>query len=159
MVNSKDFGVRIQKLMDYYQLSASAFADSIETGRSSISHILSGRNKPSLDFVLKITDKYPEVDIYWLLNGKGTFPKTNESNLDTSTPKQEIPIPSQNVKVDTPKNKQDLFSQPEEPATRNKTTGLPKTPITVESQGSIPNKAIRQIIIFYEDGSFELFKN
>ena len=42
--------------------------------RFSISHILSGRNKPSLDFVLKIIKEFPEVELYWLLNGKGNFP-------------------------------------------------------------------------------------
>ncbi|MEY2923436.1 MAG: hypothetical protein RL108_2062, partial [Bacteroidota bacterium] len=34
-----------------------------------------GRNKPSLDFILKILEVFPEVDLYWILNGKGTFPK------------------------------------------------------------------------------------
>ncbi len=70
--------------MDYYDLSAAAFADSIEVGRSSISHILSGRNKPGLDFVLKIVSTYPEVDLYWLLNGKGSFPKTDHIEKETS---------------------------------------------------------------------------
>ena len=42
--------------------------------RSSISHILSGRNKPSLDFVMKVLHSYPDVDLYWLMNGKGEFP-------------------------------------------------------------------------------------
>ncbi|HHC78510.1 MAG TPA: XRE family transcriptional regulator, partial [Flavobacteriia bacterium] len=58
------------------QLSAAAFADKIGVQRSSISHLLSGRNKPSLDFVLKVLDVFNEVELYWLLNGKGTFPKT-----------------------------------------------------------------------------------
>lgn len=75
MVNSEKFAERLQKILDYYDLSAAAFADSIEVGRSSISHILSGRNKPGLDFVMKTVSTYPEVNIYWLLNGKGSFPQ------------------------------------------------------------------------------------
>ena len=57
--------------MDYYNESASSFAEKIGVQRSSISHILSGRNKPSLDFVLKVLSSFPEVELYWLLNGKG----------------------------------------------------------------------------------------
>lgn len=74
MINSKDFTKRLQKIIDFYGLSASSFADKVGVQRSSISHILSGRNKPSLDFVLKVLSSFPEVDLYWLLNGKGTFP-------------------------------------------------------------------------------------
>jgi len=74
MVNSSDFVYRVNKIMSYYQLSSSSFADRIKVQRSSISHLLSGRNKPSLDFVLKVVKEFDTVDLYWLLNGKGTFP-------------------------------------------------------------------------------------
>lgn len=78
MVNTEDFIKRLEKILDYYNLSASSFADKIGVQRSSISHLLSGRNKPSLDFILKILDVFPEIDLYWILNGKGSFPKNNE---------------------------------------------------------------------------------
>ena len=78
MINNEDFSKRLQKVIDFYGESASSFAEKIGVQRSSISHILSGRNKPSLDFVLKVLSTYPEVELYWLLNGKGSFPK-NES--------------------------------------------------------------------------------
>lgn len=74
MVNSSDFVSRVNKIMDYYQLSSSAFADKIKVPRSSISHLLSGRNKPSLDFVMKVVKEFKTVELYWLLNGKGDFP-------------------------------------------------------------------------------------
>ena len=74
MINNVEFADRLKYLMDYYQLSASAFADRIQVQRSSISHLLSGRNKPSLDFVLRVIKEFDEVELYWLLNGKGTFP-------------------------------------------------------------------------------------
>ena len=79
MINSSDFAKRLQKVIDFYDESASSFAEKIGVQRSSISHILSGRNKPSLDFILKILASYPDVELYWLLNGKGSFP-----NVDTS---------------------------------------------------------------------------
>ena len=81
MVNNKEFAKRLKEVMDFHQLSATSFADQIDVQRSSISHILSGRNKPSLDFVLKVTNRFNDVDIFWLLNGKGHFPKTKDHNL------------------------------------------------------------------------------
>ncbi len=85
MINSVDFSNRIKKIIDFYDLSASNFADKIGVQRSSISHIISGRNKPSLDFILKITSTFDQVDIHWLLNGKGRFPKKEESKSNLTT--------------------------------------------------------------------------
>lgn len=94
MINIEDFIKRLQKVIDYYGESASSFAEKIGVQRSSISHILSGRNKPSLDFILKILSAYPEVDLYWLFNGKGTFP----SEEKTKTTKKESISPTKNYK-------------------------------------------------------------
>lgn len=93
MINSKDFSKRLEKVIDFYGETASSFSEKIGVQRSSISHILSGRNKPSLDFVLKVLSVYPDVELYWLLNGKGSFPSTSSSEnkkfekieTDTST--------------------------------------------------------------------------
>jgi len=78
MVNETEFAERLQQIIKFHSLSASAFADTIGVQRSGISHLLSGRNKPSLDFVLKVVKAFPEVDLYWLLNGKGNYPTTSE---------------------------------------------------------------------------------
>ena len=86
MINSKDFTDRLKKMMEHYQISASMFADKVGVQRSSISHILSGRNKPSLDFVLKVTAEFKDVDIKWLLNGIGAFPITEVSAENSTTP-------------------------------------------------------------------------
>lgn len=76
MINTLDFTERLQKVIKFYDETASSFAEKIGVQRSSISHILSGRNKPSLDFVMKVLHAYPDVDLYWLMNGKGSFPST-----------------------------------------------------------------------------------
>ncbi|MFT4684664.1 MAG: transcriptional regulator with XRE-family HTH domain [Urechidicola sp.] len=80
MVNNLQFSERLKKMMEFYGLTATALAESIDVQRSSISHLLSGRNKPSLDFVLKILESYQEVELYWLLKGEGTFPKEKIKN-------------------------------------------------------------------------------
>ena len=83
MINNIEFAERLKTVMTYYNLSATALAESIGIQRSSISHLLSGRNKPSLDFVLKVLKEYSEVELYWLLNGKGHFPKAEKREIES----------------------------------------------------------------------------
>ena len=85
MINNEEFTKRLQKVIDFYGENASTFAEKIGVQRSSISHILSGRNKPSLDFVLKVLSSFPDVELYWLLNGKGNFPSQKENILTNDT--------------------------------------------------------------------------
>lgn len=85
MINTEDFIKRLQNVMDFYGESPSSFAEKIGVQRSSISHILSGRNKPSLDFILKVLSSFPEVELYWLLNGKGTFPAEAQKEIIENT--------------------------------------------------------------------------
>ena len=90
MVNTAAFQERLQTLLEYYDMSATAFAEEIGVQRSSISHLLSGRNKPSLDFVLKVVQRFPQVNLYWLLNGKGSFPQKESKGAPPAPP---LPAP------------------------------------------------------------------
>lgn len=96
MINTSEFAERLRKIMDHYQLTSSAFADKVQVQRSSISHLLSGRNKPSLDFVMKVVKTFDQVELYWLLNGKGVFPTQaaiSESEPSASAhPRQHVPV-------------------------------------------------------------------
>ncbi len=74
---------RISKIIKIEQLSSSKFAESIDVQRSSISHILSGRNKPSLDFIQKILTVYKNINSDWLLFGKGDMFKDGKSEKDS----------------------------------------------------------------------------
>lgn len=136
MVNSEKFSERLQMVMTYYDISAASFADAIEVGRSSISHILSGRNKPSLDFVLKIVQAYPEVELYWLLNGKGTFPNTPVAQNEQQYSAKETPAPASQSSANI--------------------TATAEPSMAAADSGS---KKIKKIVIFYSDGSFEAFEN
>ena len=64
--------IRIQKLIESKKLTKSAFAKEIGIQRSSLAHFFSGRNKPSLEFFLKIKNKYPDIDLNWIISGKRT---------------------------------------------------------------------------------------
>lgn len=67
---------RINLIMRAKNITASQFADEISIQRSGMSHIMSGRNKPSLDFVMRVLNRYPEIDTNWLLFGKGEMYKS-----------------------------------------------------------------------------------
>lgn len=94
MVNTSEFASRLQKIINHYDENASSFAEKISVQRSSISHVLSGRNKPSLDFVMKVLKAYPDVNMYWLLNGKGEFPTSDKSEPEVLTKKQPVDLSS-----------------------------------------------------------------
>ena len=148
MLNTSDFAIRLQQVMDYYGLNAAAFADSLEIQRSGISHLLSERNKPSLDFILKLIEKFPEVDMSWITQGKGSFPRKEDKEL-ASAKKTQQP---------------DLFSDIPEIEMQAPTPALPSVAIKekqVETK-SLPlptDKHIKRIIFFYEDNRFEVFEN
>jgi transcriptional regulator with XRE-family HTH domain len=104
MVNIEEFAKRLKIILDYYEISAALLAEKIDVQRSSISHILSGRNKPSLEFVLKILKKFPEVELYWLLNGVGKFPVRIENKTTNPTLFSENKLIEIDKTINEPKN-------------------------------------------------------
>ena len=159
MVNTEDFIKRLEIILEFYGLSASVFADKMGVQRSGLSHLMSGRNKPSLDFVMKIIENFPDVDFYWLLNGEGTFPKSeitttkiSEEKIITSptlfppveTSSMNLFSSEANEPVKENMKETDLFSQADE--TINKST------IVSQTKNFSP---IERIVIFYTNGTFK----
>ena len=62
---------RLKNWMESEYLKPSALADNIGVNRATISHILSGRNKPSIDFLEKLLNTYPDINANWLISGVG----------------------------------------------------------------------------------------
>ena len=67
---------RIRLIMESEQLTPSAFADKLQLGRAVISHILNGRNNPSLDVVARILSNMNNINPDWLITGNGSMYKT-----------------------------------------------------------------------------------
>ena len=154
MLNLDEFVKRLEIVMDFYSLTGGSFADRIGIQRSSLSHLLSGRNKPSLEFVMKIVSVLPEVDIDWILNGKGVFPKSSKSNNVAADPPQVIATPSL------------LFPEDLENIEPKKMPEAKQIDATVEINNTIVDNlveqiqtvAIENIVIFYSDGTFSDYK-
>lgn len=155
MVNIDDFIKRLEVILDYYGLNASSFADKIGVQRSSMSHLLSGRNKPSLDFVMKILEVFPEVDLYWILNGTGSFPKKEEIITSKKENYIESNKPIVPLSSDKNPNAQDLFSQinsEDEKTDQVKDNIENKYPNSGKSENDI-----ERIVFFYKNGTFKVY--
>lgn len=134
--------------MESEGMSPSRFAEAIGIQRAAMSHILSGRNNPSLDVITKVLERYPYIDPDWLLFGKGNM-----------------------LKHDTRKEQPDLFENPalftpkgaDTPEYRQETGS--KTPQNMVKQTVIekvvvqekPSRIISKIVIFYSDNTFDTF--
>ena len=66
--------------MEMEALKSSKLADNIGVNRATISHILSGRNKPSIDFLQKLLSSYPELNANWLISGVGDMKENQKQN-------------------------------------------------------------------------------
>lgn len=80
---------RLLKFLNAENITQAQFADSIGVARASISHIISGRNKPGYDFISAMMEKYPQLNPEWLILGKGKMykeiPKSQTALPDPST--------------------------------------------------------------------------
>lgn len=166
---------RIQELIEKLNLTSSKFADEIGVPRSSISHIVSGRNKPSLDFVTKILEKYPEVNINWLLFGRGEcfsgdIESTQTDISSSDTPKEIKKEASEqglfshdnkeetaNEVVEQAVNKELKDEEPEKYNAVNTSKTVKKEENYRSVKTSSENDDIEKLIVFYNDKSFEVF--
>jgi len=134
---------RILEFLKRENKTSAQFAEDIHVQPSGISHILSGRNKPSLDFVIKMLDKYPFLSTEWLIFGKGSMYK--EPRMGDLFADIDLNQPGKSVEISTSKEKKELQG------TVNKQDiqeVLSEKLLTEHSQ------TVR-IVWFYDDNSFE----
>lgn len=125
---------RIIEIMENSGLTPSEFADKIEVQRSAISHITSGRNNPSLEFLIKIKNSFPEIDTDWLIFGIEKEEEIEDKNLENSTDKilQASLFESNEKEISTEEKKH---------------------------SSNRSNKNLIRALLFFDDGSFEEYSN
>ncbi|MEY3646394.1 MAG: hypothetical protein RL127_1102 [Bacteroidota bacterium] len=153
---------KIELLIKRKQLSASQFADKLGIPRSSISHILSGRNKPSLDVVQKILRVFPEItaeDLLFEDRTLGSVAIVKEITAAPSTPSlfdTILPTPSESVKNNSTEQTivQSNLRRTKESNNSERVASAP-TPISAATTNpSYLEKKIERVLIFYSDGTF-----
>ena len=160
---------RIEILLDEIDMSPSLFADAIGVQRATISHILSGRNNPSLDFVQKVLGRFPDINPDWILSGKGDiWRKTSITNSEQQAPAPESVKQKRQSKLFAEEEKSDeasieknldkagdkkivAESDPKESKAQNPAIPERKPPPT----GVSLKKQIVKVIVLYNDHTFE----
>jgi transcriptional regulator with XRE-family HTH domain len=126
---------RLLKILKQYNLTSTRFADELGVQRSGISHILSGRNQPSYDFIVKLMKQYPEINPDWLIMGNGTMFRALLKDQNSTEP--------------------DLSGQNNPKKVQQESLQIP-----FETKENQPSKVtnvtnIQQIVVFYPDGTFK----
>lgn len=121
---------RLKMIMKMHSLTASSFADRIGVQRSSVSHIMSGRNKPSLDFIEKTLVSFPRVDAGWLVLGKQSSSQVKIEEVEQ--PKIEDESRQSSHSASNIESKQEQKAEKEH-----------------------NQRTITKVVVFYSDGTFE----
>lgn len=181
-----NFNERLLYIFEEFSLNASSFADKIGVQRSSMSHIMSGRNKPSLDFILKIYETFPDISLPWLTIGEGDFYKKNytpiaNNNINNQANQNNVTEMESLESIDYNENIIQAEKIPVEnieynPTAKEAAMDLTKTIFSnstdynsfnsdsknTEEQPSTnkieQNSETEQIVIFYTDGTFKTFR-
>jgi len=132
---------RIAHIIRAKNLTAAEFALRLGIQPSNISHLLSGRNNPSLDFVKKLKETFPEYSLDWIVLGRG--PITVSEPFVTNTPVEPVSLSSVQESSSETKAEGTLFDQSFE---EESPTKLPQT---------FPTATLKQIIMVYSDNTFE----
>jgi len=131
---------RINSLLKHLKLSSAQFADEIGVQRSSVSHVLSGRNKPGFDFIQKILSRFPEISADWLITGAGEMLKRMSQKefelFETKEEREEEAEKKHNLKKEAING------------------NLSKGTKNIEKEKD-KKRQIEKIIIIYKDKSFE----
>lgn len=183
LVKNPKIGVmkeRINQVMKMKSVNAAELADLMQIKRPSLSHIMTGRNNPSLDFVMKLKETFPELNLEWLLYGRGPMTQLSESLGAKTSNKPQQPLlfdeaePKQDSRsfqvADGPKMA-DLFSQettstptPEDerviPETINMVQAERKEVRIQEEREPLVKKTGRKpvrMILVYDDETFSIY--
>lgn len=156
---------RIQKIIKYKKLTPSRFADEIGVPRSTISHIISGRNNPSLEFLQKVLDTYPDIKTEWLVRGEGTMVRQSgtlfqdedfeslqnvpPSDSLNTTEKSQNKSDNESVTQSIPENIPSNTAHIQKPTDQNTEKIEPGSDMSIK-----PNR----IVFFYQDGTFVEYK-
>ena len=150
---------RLKQFLDAENISQSQFADTIKVVRASVSHVLSGRNNPSYEFIRAIMNSYPELNIEWLMLGKGKMYKPAATDVS--------PAPVQSPASALLFDDEDLFETslpspqesniPVESHASVDSAQISTNMIALNEMGqtSIKQRNVSKIIIMFDDGTFQ----
>lgn len=143
---------RIKLIMEKENLTPAKFADRLQINRAIISHILNGRNNPSLDVVMKILSEMNYINADWLIYGTGSMYK---EGFNGPVPSGEPDLFHQ-VATNTGEMSETL-EKPRETMSKqiDNTSQLSENKYVNPVKNN--DRKITQIIVYYNDNTFEIF--
>jgi transcriptional regulator with XRE-family HTH domain len=142
---------RLQQFLVAENISQAQFAETIGVARASISHILSGRNKPGFDFLESMVRHYPNLNFEWLLTGRGKMYNNAKAPMEEPA----APVAPLSASPESSLFDETDYPDPtpaESPAPRPATFNA----YTDNKPQRRPNqRVISKVILFYSDGSFQ----
>ena len=150
-----DIKDRIKMIMERENMASGTFAESITIQQSTLSHILNGRNNPSLDVIMKVHQKYNYINLEWLLYGKGNM--TEENHPAGGNSPDYLPSLFDENPINPPSESSGSENRRE---MASRTPILPPKEIVKQEIRYIerPIRKITEIRIFFDDNTYETFK-
>lgn len=134
---------RIAHIMRAKNLKASDFASLLGIQPSAISHILAGRNRPSLELVKKIKETFPEYNLDWIVFGVGPITSSESSKEAFQEAQASIQMIPENASDIAPLSPDPIFADDSE---------IDSSPTMASAPGA------QSVILLYDDGTFESFR-
>ncbi len=149
---------KLQLLMTRLQLKPGQFARILDVNPAIISHILAERNKPGVDLLQKILDKFPQVSPDWLMLDRGDmFRSSNEPDSENRLDAEAVDVPLAERSLFPPTEQPTHAATSEQPHAQH--GAEPTNPVlhvnTLKTVSS--DKRPSRVVLFYADGTFESF--
>jgi transcriptional regulator with XRE-family HTH domain len=152
---------QILKIIEAEGLTPAKFADEIGVQRSSISHIISGRNKPSYDFIIKIIERFRGINAEWLLTGKGSMIKSSANeNVVQKTLYNNEKNDTGIENIHAEKSKSEEINKPESTIKTHEIEYTKRNLNAVKETSEIKVTNVNNdtfILVFYADGTYKKF--
>lgn len=138
---------RLSQFLNAENITQAQFADSIGVARASISHIISGRNKPSYEFISAMMRRYPQVNPEWLILGKGRmYNDTQSQTKEQPQPRREMYISGEDLLFPTVPEPAGQTSQESAPeAVRQASQNIIEESLRTESQTTAKNPSAQAV--------------
>ena len=152
---------RLEELLQLLNLTPTQFANEIGVQRTTLQHVLSGRNEPSLNIIKAIHAKYPDVELDWLLDGKGYAIPVMQQNGNQDQDYPLFPgIESEIFKSGVQNNPNFLnVSDQDEAAKSRKRRNNKEVKPQSDAQSDCQAKTIKEVVVFFNDGTYQKFSS
>ncbi len=141
----EDIKDRLAHILRAKNLTASQFAELMEIQPSNVSHLLNGRNKPSLDFLIKIKEVFPEYNFDWIIMGKKPI-TINEPN----------PVNSENQELKFEENEDERVIEFDDIDENYQETEEIEQKVVDNQPKRIESSDIKKVLVVYSDNTFEI---